>query len=93
VFAFRGRRAGTKFDEEMTNEMVRNETIRNETINGDDMRIGAIGRIRWAIAEGYIPSQSSFTDRALAASEIALCPMPATRRDQHCFVNRGGTLG
>ena len=25
----------------------------------------AIGRKRWAIAEGHIPSQSSFTDRAL----------------------------
>ncbi len=31
----------------------------------------AIGRRRWAIAEGYIPSQSSFTDRALISHETA----------------------
>jgi len=27
----------------------------------------SIGRTRWAIAEGYIPSESSFTDPALAS--------------------------
>jgi hypothetical protein len=31
----------------------------------------AIGRKRWAIAEGYIPSQSSFSDRALISHETA----------------------
>lgn len=31
----------------------------------------AIGRKRWAIAEGYIPSQSSFSDRALLSHETA----------------------
>jgi len=31
----------------------------------------AIGRKRWAIAEGHIPSQSSFTDRALISHETA----------------------
>lgn len=31
----------------------------------------AIGRRRWAIAEGYIPSQSSFSDRALISHETA----------------------
>jgi len=31
----------------------------------------AIGRKRWAIAEGYIPSQSSFTDRPLVSHETA----------------------
>jgi hypothetical protein len=30
-----------------------------------------IGRKRWAIAEGYIPSQSSFFDRALISHETA----------------------
>jgi hypothetical protein len=30
-----------------------------------------IGRTRWAIAEGYIPSQSSFPDRALISHETA----------------------
>ena len=31
----------------------------------------AVGRTRWAIAEGYIPSQSSFSDRALISHETA----------------------
>jgi hypothetical protein len=30
-----------------------------------------IGRRRWAIAEGYIPSQSSFSDPALISHETA----------------------
>jgi hypothetical protein len=30
-----------------------------------------IGKTRWAIAEGYIPSQSSFTDPALVSHETA----------------------
>jgi hypothetical protein len=30
-----------------------------------------IGRKRWAIAEGYIPSQSSYSDRALVSHETA----------------------
>jgi hypothetical protein len=39
-----------------------------------------IGRKRWAIAEGYIPSQSSFTDRALISHETA-CILNAGDRD------------
>jgi hypothetical protein len=35
------------------------------------MTMDAIGRKRWAIAEGHIPSQSSFTDRALISHETA----------------------
>jgi hypothetical protein len=31
----------------------------------------AIGRRRWAIAEGYIPSESAFNDRALISHETA----------------------
>jgi len=31
----------------------------------------SIGRTRWAIAEGYIPSESSFSDPALASHETA----------------------
>ena len=31
----------------------------------------SIGSRRWAIAEGYIPSQSSFSDRALISHETA----------------------
>jgi hypothetical protein len=30
-----------------------------------------IGRMRWAIAEGYIPSESSFSDPALVSHETA----------------------
>src|SRR5215469_7352296 len=40
----------------------------------------AIGRRRWAIAEGYIPSESSFSDRALVSHETA-CILNATDRD------------
>jgi hypothetical protein len=39
----------------------------------------AIGRKRWAIAEGYIPSQSSFLDRSLISHETA------------CILNAGGS--
>lgn len=31
----------------------------------------SLGRTQWAIAEGYIPSQSSFTDPALVSHETA----------------------
>jgi hypothetical protein len=52
----------------------------------------AIGRKRWAIAEGYIPSQSSFSERALISHETA-CILNANERDAHVaitvfFVNR-----
>jgi hypothetical protein len=51
-----------------------------------------IGRTRWAIAEGYIPSESSFSDRALESHETA-CILNAGDRDAHIkillfFVNR-----
>ena len=39
----------------------------------------AIGRKHWAIAEGYIPSQSSFLDHALISHETA------------CILNSGGS--
>jgi hypothetical protein len=42
----------------------------------------AIGRKRWAIAEGYIPSQSSFADRALISHETA-CILNASDKDAH----------
>lgn len=42
----------------------------------------AIGRKRWAIAEGHIPSQSSFTDRALISHETA-CILNAGSGDAH----------
>ena len=42
-----------------------------------------IGRRRWVIAEGYIPSQSSFSsDRALASHETA-CILNAGDRQAH----------
>jgi hypothetical protein len=40
----------------------------------------AIGRRRWAIAEGYIPSGSAFTERALISHETA-CILNAGDRD------------
>jgi hypothetical protein len=40
----------------------------------------AIGRTRWAIAEGYIPSESKFADRALVSHETA-CILNAGDRD------------
>jgi hypothetical protein len=40
----------------------------------------AIGRRRWAIAEGYIPSDSAFNDRALISHETA-CILNAGDRD------------
>ena len=45
----------------------------------------AIGRKRWAIAEGYIPSQSSFSDRALISHETA-CILNAGDRDAHIAI-------
>jgi hypothetical protein len=41
-----------------------------------------IGKKRWAIAEGYIPSQSSFSDRALISHETA-CILNAGDQDAH----------
>ena len=41
-----------------------------------------IGRTHWAIAEGHIPSQSSFTDRALVSHETA-CILNAGGNDAH----------
>jgi hypothetical protein len=45
----------------------------------------SIGRKRWAIAEGYIPSQSSFTDHALVSHETA-CILNAGDQDAHVTV-------
>jgi hypothetical protein len=45
----------------------------------------AIGRKRWAIAEGYIPSESAFTDRALISHETA-CVLNAGDRDAHIAI-------
>jgi hypothetical protein len=45
----------------------------------------AIGRKRWAIAEGYIPSQSAFSDRALISHETA-CILNAGGRDAHVAI-------
>ena len=41
-----------------------------------------IGRKRWAIPEGYIPSQSSFLDRSLISHETA-CILNAGGKDAH----------
>jgi len=47
---------------------------------GDD-----IGRRRWAIAEGYIPSQSAFSDRALISHETA-CILNAGDAEAHVSI-------
>ncbi|HVY58493.1 MAG TPA: sensory rhodopsin transducer [Xanthobacteraceae bacterium] len=44
-----------------------------------------IGRTRWAIAEGYIPSESSFSTRALLSHETA-CILNAGDRDAHISI-------
>jgi len=44
-----------------------------------------IGRKRWAIAEGYIPSQSSFSERTLISHETA-CILNAADRDAHIAI-------
>ena len=44
-----------------------------------------IGRKRWAIAEGYIPSQSSFSDRALISHETA-CILNAGDQEAHVSI-------
>ncbi len=44
-----------------------------------------IGRKRWAIAEGYIPSESAFSDRALISHETA-CILNAGDRDAHVTI-------
>lgn len=44
-----------------------------------------IGRTRWAIAEGYIPSQSSFSDRALVSHETA-CILNSGDQEAHVSI-------
>jgi hypothetical protein len=45
----------------------------------------AIGRRRWAIAEGYIPSESSFEARELISHETA-CILNAGNHDAHVAI-------
>jgi hypothetical protein len=51
----------------------------------DAINMDAVGRKRWAIAEGYIPSGSSFSDRALISHETA-CILNAGERDAHVAI-------
>jgi hypothetical protein len=44
-----------------------------------------IGRQRWAIAEGYIPSESKFSHRALVSHETA-CILNAGDREAHVAI-------
>lgn len=44
-----------------------------------------IGRKRWVIAEGYIPSQSSFSERALISHETA-CILNAGDREANVAI-------
>jgi hypothetical protein len=45
----------------------------------------AIGRTQWAIAEGYIPGDSSFDDPALISHEAA-CILNAGDKDAHVAI-------
>jgi hypothetical protein len=59
---------------------------------GGRSRMKAIGKKRWAIPEGYIPSESVSTDRALISHETA-CILNAGDGDAHItltifFTNR-----
>ena len=45
----------------------------------------ALGRRRWAIAEGYIPSESSYSERELVSHETA-CILNANDRDSHVAI-------
>jgi hypothetical protein len=47
--------------------------------------VPAIGRKQWVIAEGYIPSESSYSDRALISHETA-CILNAGDRDAHIAI-------
>ncbi len=44
-----------------------------------------IGRRRWAIAEGYIPSESAFSDRTLISHETA-CILNPGDQDAHVAI-------
>ena len=50
-----------------------------------ERKMQPIGRRRWAIAEGYIPSQSSFTDAALVSHETA-CILNAGDQQAHVSI-------
>jgi len=47
--------------------------------------MAAIGHRRWAIAECYIPAESSFSGRALVSHETA-CILNAGERDAHVAI-------
>jgi hypothetical protein len=49
------------------------------------IRMEPIGRKRWVIAEGYIPSESSFSERALISHETA-CILNAGDREAHVAI-------
>ena len=50
-----------------------------------DSTMEPIGRRSWAIAEGYIPSESSFSERALVSHETA-CILNAGDRQAHVAI-------
>jgi hypothetical protein len=63
----------------------RRKTLWSEIGNVEARVMQPIGHERWAIAEGYIPSESSFTDRALISHETA-CILNAGDRDAHVMI-------
>jgi len=63
--------AGSKSSHQGTNSVLRGFSAAALQETQGDMTMDAIGGKRWGIAEGHIPSQSSFTDRNLISHETA----------------------
>ena len=64
---------------------VVHDTAHNFVSGMEVVAMEALGRTRWAIAEGYIPSESSSSDRTLISHETA-CILNATDRDAHVAI-------
>jgi hypothetical protein len=73
-----------------------NRAAGRSPLSPEEVSMDAIGRRRWAIAEGYIPSESSFSNRELISHETA-CILNAGDSDAHIaitvfFVDREPTV-
>jgi hypothetical protein len=64
---------------------VLNEIARNFDWYREASFMDALGRRRWAIAEGYIPSESSYSERELVSHETA-CILNANGSDAHVAI-------
>src|SRR5215470_16028123 len=57
-----------------------NHAAKRSLFSQAEVLMDAIGRRKWAIAEGYIPSESSFSNRELISHETA-CILNAGDKD------------